>query len=292
MHGPATTAAIKSVRAIAPSDLARPDVVAWLLLALRATGTDGNCIQACAERLHRFQSADGRVAVDPDQPSTYWPTAIAAFAWNGLAGEQGRAESAVRFLSDSTGKHWPRPDGSIGHDTAIVGWSWVDATHSWVVPSAMAMLALTRVGTPAAVATAAKLRVRSGVHLLLDRQLPDGGWNYGNTVVLGNTLKPLPEETAWALAALAGHAEQQKVDRSLRYLEGQKPLLLAPVTLAAAILAWSAWGDCDRLALCERSLAMQDKTGPYPLAMVAQLLAVTLQPSLILSRGRSEARDG
>ena len=38
--------------------------------------------------------------------------------------------------------------------------------------------------------SAAEPRIREAVRLLWDRQLPHGGWNYGNTVVLKQELRP------------------------------------------------------------------------------------------------------
>lgn len=290
---PQIIAAIDRIRSADFESYDRPDTVAWLLLALRATRSDEDLINSASNRLARFQTEDGTLSVDPRVPTAYWPTTLAAFAWNGVEGQQGRAEAAIRFLLKTSGKHWDAPAENKGHDTAIVGWSWVGATHSWVIPTAMAILAISKVGAPAALTSQAESRIKSGVEMILDRQLPDGGWNYGNTIVLNNMLKPLPEESAWGLAALARRTSKAAVAKSIDYLESERATFVAPITLSAAMLAWHGWNQpIDHDRVCEASFASQDRIGEFPIAMAAQLLAVAYGTDLFLSDdlGTSEVR--
>ena len=74
----------------------------------------------------------------------------------------------------------------VGHDTTLVGWPWVEGTHSWVEPTAMAILALDREGF------GDHPRVAEGIRVVLNRALAHGGWNYGNTSVFGRQLRPQP----------------------------------------------------------------------------------------------------
>ena len=62
-------------------------------------------------------------------------------------------------------------------------------------------------------------RVQEAKRLLLDRQLPDGGWNYGNTKVFGQELHPMPETTGVALSALSGSVSREEITVSLKYLK-------------------------------------------------------------------------
>ena len=102
----------------------------------------------------------------------------------------------------------------VGHDTTLQGWPWVVGTHSWVEPTAISMFALRSAGQ------AGHPRCREAVKLLLDRQLPAGGWNYGNTTVLGHVLRAQVQPTGLALAALADETDiRPKVLRSLQWLE-------------------------------------------------------------------------
>jgi hypothetical protein len=62
-------------------------------------------------------------------------------------------------------------------------------------------------------------RTREAVSLLVDRLLPDGGCNYGNTMVLGQQLRPHLQPTGLTLAALAGEPlKDPRLDASLEYL--------------------------------------------------------------------------
>ena len=69
------------------------------------------------------------------------------------------------------GKTLPRTKGTdelIGHDSAAVGWPWVDGTHSWLEPTALAILALCREGL------AGHPRVDAGIELILNRSAREG----------------------------------------------------------------------------------------------------------------------
>jgi hypothetical protein len=117
-------------------------------------------------------------------------------------------------------------------------------------------------------------RIAEAVRLLLDRQLPGGGWNYGNTRVFGSTLRPLPEDTGYALAAVRQHADAGRIEASLAYLAAAAPRVRAPAALAWSLLGLAAWDRRPDAAgeWIEKSLACQAQLGPYPLRYLAQLL--------------------
>ena len=273
--------AVERLAALDAGAVDRPDAQAWILLGLRAAGRAEAV--AHASRLARFQLKDGSLPVRADLPQAHWPTAIAALAWAGLGGEfAGRAEDAVGFLCGVSGKHW-EVDDDFGHDPSIVGWSWISDTHSWVEPTSLAILAVDRAGAPGGLQGRAEERVESAVRMILDRQLPDGGWNYGNTVVLGNTLKPLPEETAFCLCALRGRAVESDIAKSVAYLVGELSHVRSPATLAWTLMTLAAWGrDVEAEAPVRECLAVQEAIGEYPPDMLAQLIVAVEKPALIL----------
>jgi hypothetical protein len=119
-----------------------------------------------------------------------------------------------------------------GHDGSLVGWAWVQDTHSWVEPTAYALLSLRSLGM------GSHPRVQQGVRLLLDRQCEDGGWNYGNPVALGQQLESFPIPTAWALLALP---PSPQVERGLArlLLTREQP---TTASLSMAILALHSHG--------------------------------------------------
>ena len=108
----------------------------------------------------------------------------------------------------------------------------------------MAMMALEAAGR------GAEPRLEEGRLLLLDRQIPGGGWNYGNTAVFGQVLRPMPESTGMALNALSHQVPREAVQASLAYLTGCVPALRTPWSLAWAIFGLGAWGAAAGLGCC------------------------------------------
>jgi hypothetical protein len=117
-------------------------------------------------------------------------------------------------------------------------------------------------------------RVREAIRMMLDRQLPHGGWNYGNTLVFGRELHPMPESTGAALTGLAGEVDRQTVSRSIDYLQGEVDRLRTPISLGWALLGLAAWGvwPSNGEALVERCLANQSRYGEYDTSALCLLI--------------------
>jgi len=222
------------------------------------------------------QQADGSLGVDAQTPRPAWPTGWAILAWQAAVRalpESNSGGPAVRAVdneatspSDSTSRtpslrRWSdaaqravawvlsvrgpsQPRSKLfGHDTMLQGWPWVEQTQSWVEPTAINLWALKQSGH------AADTRAREAVAMLLDRMLPQGGWNYGNTVVLGTTLRAHVQPTGLALAALAGEAQAAScVQRSLKYLEQVLCARTPGVSLGFALVGGAAHGWRPRSA--------------------------------------------
>ena len=109
-------------------------------------------------------------------------------------------------------------------------------------PTAYAILALRAKGY------ADHPRLREGVELLLDRALPDGGWNYGNTKTLGQILQPFPCTTGIVLTALALEPGNNKIDESIRYLTHELSRIRSPLSLSWGLMGLSAWDARPRQA--------------------------------------------
>lgn len=265
--------------AAADGEASRPDATAWAAMALFAANKAPELVASARAALAAAQSPDGRLALVPERPEAAWPTALALLAW---LPDPARAENVARsaaWLLAHPGSHWPKrseEQAVIGHDTSLRGWTWIDGVHSWVEPTALAMLALGALAAPPAEALAEATR------LLLDRQLPDGGWNYGNTRVFRNILLPVPESTGHALAALAGRAAPGDVAASLAYLQGPQCAVATPLSAAWRAFGLGAWGLAgeDAGALCLAALERQSRYGPYDTPQLAQCLAAAV------SRGR------
>jgi hypothetical protein len=258
----------------------RPDATSWAIMALEAiSGNRDLTIPAC-QQLARSQLSDGRIPVVEDHPETYWPTSLALLAWKKARGFEREVKSATRFLLSSTGKHWPKQgNDAIEHDTSIRGWPWIENTHSWIEPTSLAVLALKSCGY------GGHERVQEAVRMILDRQLPDGGWNYGNTLVFGKELMPIPECTGHALCALDGYTEPDVVRLSIDYLNREAKKIRTPLALSWSIFGLTAWSNMPfntRDWILE-SLALQKKYGTYDTATLSQLIVAYFTSGDLLS---------
>jgi hypothetical protein len=184
----------------------------------------------------------------------YWPTPLAVLAWNLIGAvseknsnatgttapiapsraEQEASRRAVAWLLTIAGETSPTAQYT-GHDTSIAGWPWVAGTHSWVEPSALALLALRTAGL------VDHPRARDAARLLYDRLLSTGGCNYGNTIVLGQALLPHVEPTGLTLLALAGRPDSHgRIAASIAYLAGTLGPETTPASLAYGLLGLAA----------------------------------------------------
>lgn len=258
----------------------RSDATAWAILALQAACLGPGALKSARLRLAQDQLIDGRISISPRHPDAYWPTPLCILAWNQDPDFQAAREKACQFLLSTTGSHFAKEsDSPLGHDPALKGWPWIDHTHSWVMPTSLSVLALK------AAAYGRHDRVREAQHLLLDRQLSSGGWNYGNTTVFGQTLHPTPESTGVALSALAGSPIRPEVASSLTYLRTRLAQVQTPFSLSWGLLGLSAWGErppdaAQRLRDCWQG---QERYGPYGTEAISLLLLALTAPAGILS---------
>jgi hypothetical protein len=196
--------------------------------------------RAAAEWLAGLQQRDGALGIAPDLPQPRWTTSLGVLVWSIEGAFPGAREKAVKWLLAREGTTWtPEVAEPFGHDPRIPGWPWVEGTHSWLEPTAMAVLALRRAGQAEHQRT------------------------------FGADLRPHPAPTGLALLALAGidDAESTIVERSCRYLETILPTTHAPQSLCFGILALTAWdrrpvaaddwlvAAHDRAARCSNSIA-------------------------------------
>jgi hypothetical protein len=250
-------------------------------LAALALLTAGRGRQAATalDWLCGVQSTDGSLGIDARTRQPCWPTGWAMLAWNMAAGQMpnakakwsaatGRALAWTLATSGRPLRNLRQDDRLIGHDTALQGWPWVVGTHSWVEPTAINLLALRSAGQ------ANHPRAREAVKLLLDRQLPEGGWNYGNTTVLGHVLRPHVQPTGLALAALAGEKGiRSTVQPSLDYLRRVLSDRTATASLCYALLGlsehdiWPEKADGWLASAWRRTQA--GGAVPYPAALLA-----------------------
>jgi hypothetical protein len=264
---------------------------AWAALALACHEP------ASAERPLQFlldaQAPDGGLPVISGQMAPRWPTSLAVAAWRTAAAmgfpqspEYGQAaDRGLARLLEIEGTSMPRLP-HMGHDSTLVGWPWAEGTHSWCEPTAFALVALKASGQ------GASARAREAVRLLLDRLLPDGGCNYGNTTVLGQTLRPHAEPSGWAALALMGEPDPSgRLGRTLEYLRRAAAEQTTAVSLSAAILGLAAHelelpaGQAARLLSAAARRVLDRDRSCWKLALLALAAAGPRSPLLNLLRG-------
>jgi hypothetical protein len=218
-----------------------PTALACLGL-LAATGSAdefGPMVEESAEWLARLQGQDGSLGLAEGVTMPGWTTPYALLVWQALSRFDTSRRRASNWLLRQQGRTIPKEadtDHIVGHDTTLVGWPWVVDTHSWLEPTAMAVLALRREHR------GNHPRVEEGLRLIRDRAIPEGGWNYGNKAAFGHSLRPQPAPTGLALLALAGtHPRDALIDRAVRYLEAALTETRAPASLAWGVLGLRAW---------------------------------------------------
>ncbi len=267
-----------------------PSALATLLLLAhgRLEEADGGLTWLLAR-----QSECGSLGVAADANEPCWPTGLGLLCFvravqYGL--DEDRFKQPIRLAVDWLLSHQgeaieePPGHGIFGHDTTMVAWPWVMGTHSWTEPSCLHIIALR------AASYGRHAKTLAAQELLVDRLLPEGGCNYGNTSVLGQMLRPHLQPSGMTAVALAGTAKfRESLGSTLDYLESESRR-----TRAAISLSWSALGlvshgrkhQPERLtSLAERSLRRD--ASPYRLAMLG-LAALGADSPLLPTASNSE----
>ena len=237
----------------------RPDASAWAVLVLQYYDPLSPFIEPARTRLAQDQLEDGRVSVSSDHPDVIWPTPLAILAWNNAPAFQDHQTRALHFLLNVAGSD---------------GWPWTANTHTWVQPTALCMIAIK------VAEVVDQTRVQLAKHMLMNRQLLHGGWNYGNTMVFGQELRPFPETTGAALNALSGQVSQRMIKTSLNYLADEISRLHTPIALGWGLLGLGAWGRRPDSwpDLVQSCLEREQRYGEYDTASLCLLLSTCMAP--------------
>jgi len=242
---------------------------------------------AVGEFLIGIQEPSGSVGVRAGEETPRWPTSLAILAWLAIdkAAYSDPIARAFRWALSVEGERLET--GEVGHNGMLAAWPWVEkgnvagprGTHSWLEPSALFVIAFKALGL------GDHARTREAVDLLIDRILPKGGCNYGNTYVLGQELRPHVQPSGIAMLALRNEFDvNRKIALTLDYLAGS----LASETTTAS-LAWALLGlashnrtakNADELLARAHERTMKRDASPHKLALLA-LAALGKQSPLI-----------
>ncbi len=186
----------------------RLEPTCWALLALGAGADDAV--------LRNWALKDG-LLIDPNSPTpNYGFHGLALLTL--LARRVEHVASNRRLLTaieDARGVKLA-DRGAVRQRNDLEAWSWMEGTFSWIEPTAWCLIALKKARSLAlAVDTA---RLAEGDLVLFDRCCSRGGWNYGNSNMLGKELPAYVSTTALGLLALQDHRSHEAVGKSLQLL--------------------------------------------------------------------------
>ena len=224
----------------------RLEPTCWAALALLDGGfatDDPARAEAALSLIGRWQRPDGLLSEIPSAPPN--------LAFNGLA-------AAVVHRALATGRadaqrHHRLADGIVSgilavegvrldqgenqrQDNQLVGWPWTDGMFSWVEPTSWCLLAAKKVAPRAARVSPAS-RIAEAERVLTDRCCLSGGWNYGNSNMLGKELYAYVPNTAVALLALQDRGAQPQVVLSRTWLDGNWRREESAFALSLALIA-------------------------------------------------------
>jgi hypothetical protein len=226
-----------------PGKASRLEPTCWALLALGADGlADGKNVHGAF--LSGCQGANGWLVEDPRWPINIGFNALTALTWlnrPALAAEN-KVQHLLAALVGSKGVQTPQTP-VYRQDNSLQGWAWIDATFSWVEPTAWGALALKKGRRAGLVPDAdSRARIAEAERLLVDRCCREGGWNFGNANVMGKDLFPHVPTTALALLALQDRREEDAVTRSVAFLESHWTDEVSMMALGLSIICLSVYG--------------------------------------------------
>jgi Squalene-hopene cyclase C-terminal domain len=173
------------------------------------------------------QKDDGSWSLNDASKQSSWMTPIAVLALLSFQDQRQHALRAAKWILTQEGKKpgWIAAlvfrlslvRQTVELDPYLSGWPWTAGAFSWVEPTSYSLMALKKLKASLA-RTNCEERIRQGEMLIYDRMCENGGWNYGNSRVLGEALWPYPDVTAVALIALQDRAANEANQTSVRAL--------------------------------------------------------------------------
>jgi hypothetical protein len=202
--------------------------------------------------LLQHQKEDGSWSFNDTTKQSSWTTPIAALALMSFQDQRQHALRAAKWLLTQEG----RKPGWVASllvrlslvqkvtelDPYLSGWSWSPGAFSWVEPTSYSLMALKKLKRSLG-GTNCDERIRQGEMLIYDRMCENGGWNYGNSKVLGEALWPYPDVTAVALIALQDRPKSEANQKSLRALDAMMREAASGMALSWGILCLTLYNQ-------------------------------------------------
>ncbi len=179
----------------------------YSVLALRAVRGPAKSIARACQWLARRQRRDGGWSPGPAVEQSTHVTSLSILALSDLPEYENQTDRGVDWLLTQSGAEssiWARlaraAMGTSSGATRYVGWPWFPGAAAWVIPTSMAIFALSKQKPRADLES----RINEAQSFLLSRRCPDYGWNHGGLFRAGETPASYPETTGIALLALHG----------------------------------------------------------------------------------------
>jgi hypothetical protein len=202
--------------------------------------------------LLRHQNSDGSWSLNDASKQSSWTTPIAVLALLSFQDQREPALRAAKWILTQEG----RKPGWIASllvrlslvkkmtelDPYLSGWSWTPGAFSWIEPTSYSLMALKKLKRSLA-GTNCEERIRQGEILIYDRMCENGGWNYGNSRVLGEALWPYPDVTAVALIALQDRTTSEANQKSLHVLDAMMREAASGTALGWGILCLTLYNQ-------------------------------------------------
>jgi Squalene-hopene cyclase N-terminal domain len=202
--------------------------------------------------LLEHQKDDGSWSLNDASTQSSWTTPIAVLALLAFQDHRDHVLRAAKWILTQEG----RKPGWVASllvrlslvkkmtelDPYLRGWSWTPGAFSWVEPTSYSLMALKKLKCSLA-GTNCEERIRQGEMLIYDRMCENGGWNYGNSRVLGEALWPYPDVTAVALIALQDRTTSEANQKSLRALDAMMREAASGTALGWGILCLTLYNQ-------------------------------------------------
>jgi hypothetical protein len=249
----------------------RLEPTAWSVLALAGAGLGG---ATAGDALAAWPARDGLLLERADGEPNFGFQGLALLALHAAGIEHRDGNRALLSGLRRVKGVALEPSPINRQDNGIQAWSWIDDTFSWVEPTAWCLLAL-KTCAEIGQAPVDDVRVSDAERMLADRSCRGGGWNYGNSNMLGKELMPYVPTTAVTLLALRDRGTEPFAIEALAFLERHATFERSATALSLASRALRAYG-CNTeavLAALRRQLPITLALGNHA-AIAAALYAL------------------